>query len=130
MIAAATDAVDDGMTLARYWEARGERCFRGLASELFRFGARIYQMHQPQFLTEFLLENLDPSESSDAFPVDSGMHRVAGEAIAHAFGEIQRDGFSALNTPRFDLFLKTLRQLRLAEERLEQLRRAHSFDLS
>lgn len=125
LVAAATDAVDDGMKLARHWEARGEPRFRDLAAELFRFGACAYQMHQSHFLTEFLLENLDPSESSDAFPADPKMHATAGEAIARAFAGIQRDGFQALNTPRFDRFLKTLRQLRATEARLGELRRFH-----
>ena len=124
LVAAATDAVDDGMKLARHWEARGERRFRDLAVELFRFGARAYQMHQSHFLTEFLLENLDPCQSRDAFPVDPKMHAAAGEAIARAFAEIQRDGFRSLNTPRFDRFLKTLRQIRITQMRLDELRHA------
>jgi tetratricopeptide (TPR) repeat protein len=122
LVAAATDAVDDGMTLARQWEARGERRFRELARELFQFGARAYQIHQSHFLTEFLLENLDPFHSLDAFPVDPGMHASASEAITRALGEIQRDGFRSLNTPRFDRFLGTLRQLRSTQTRLDELR--------
>jgi tetratricopeptide (TPR) repeat protein len=125
MVAAATDAVDDGMKLARLWEARGESRFRGLAAALFHFGASAYQTHQSHFLTEFLLENLDPSESSDAFPVDSKMHATASDAIARALAGIQRDGFQLLNTPRFDRFLKALRQLRAAEARLKELRCTH-----
>jgi hypothetical protein len=125
LVAAATDVVDDGMKLARHWETRGERRFRDLAGELFRFGARAYQMHQPQFLTEFLLENLDPCESHGALPVDPKMHTAAGEAIARAFAEIQRDGFRSLNTPHFDRFLKTLRQLWTTQTRLDDLRRAY-----
>lgn len=125
LVAAATDAVDDGMKLARHWEARGERRFRDLAGELFRFGAHAYQMHQSHFLTEFLLENLDPCRSRDALPVDPKMHAVAGEAIACAFAEIQRDGFRSLNTPHFDRFLKMLRQLCVTQTRLDELRRAY-----
>jgi hypothetical protein len=78
-------------------------------------------MHQPHFLTEFLLENLDPTHSHDAFPVDSGMHTAAGEAIACALTEIQRDGFRSLNTPHFDRFVKTLRQLGVTKTRLDEL---------
>jgi len=126
LVAAATDAADDGMKLARHWEARGESRFRDLAAELFRFGASAYQMHQSHFLTEFLLENLDPSKSSDAFPVDPTMHATASEAIARALAGIHRDGFQSLNTPRFDSFLKALRQLRAADTRLDALRRFHS----
>jgi hypothetical protein len=124
LVAAATDAVDDGMKLARHWEARGERRLRDLSGELFRFGARAYQMHQSHFLAEFLLENLDPSQSHDAFPADPKMHAAAGEAIAGAFSEVQRDGFRSLNTPSFDRFLKTLRRLRITQTRLGELRRA------
>ncbi len=111
------------MKLARYWEARGERRFRDLARELFRFGARAYQMHQSHFLTEFLLENLDPCHSRDAFSVDPGMHAAANEVIARAVTEIQSDGFRSLNTPHFDRFVKTLRQLRVTKTRLNELRR-------
>lgn len=126
LVAAATDAVEDGMKLARHWETRGEHRFRSLAGELFRFGALAYQMHQSHFLTEFLLENLDPRQSHDAFPADSEMHSTAGEAIARAFAEIQREGFRTLNTPRFDLLLKMLRQLCVTETRLTELRRDDS----
>ena len=124
LVAAATDAVEDGMKLARHWEAQGERRFHDLALELFRFGARVYQTHQSHFLTEFLLENLDPCRSHDAFPIDSKLHATAGEAISRAFAEIHRDGFRSLNTPHFDRFLKTLRQLRITQTRLDELRPA------
>jgi len=124
LVAAATDAVDDGMKLARHWEARGERRFRDLARELFRFGARAYQMHQSHFLTEFLLENLDPSHSQDAFPIDAKMHLAADEALACAVAEIQRDGFQSLNTPHFDRFVKTYRQLGVTKRRLDELQHA------
>jgi hypothetical protein len=124
LVAAATDAVEDGMKLVRHWEARGEHRFRDLAGELFRFGARAYQMHQSHFLSEFLLENLDPCQSHDAFPMDSKMHTIAGEAISRAFVEIHRDGFRSLNTPGFDQFLESVRQLRATQTRLDDLRRA------
>jgi tetratricopeptide (TPR) repeat protein len=124
LVAAATDAVEDALKLARHWEARGERRFRDLAGELFRFGARVYQTHQSHFLTEFLFENLDPSHSRDAFPGDAKMHTTAGEAISRACAEIQRDGFRSVNTPRFERLLGTLRQLRITQTRLAELRPA------
>jgi len=127
LVAAATDAIEDGLALARHWEARGERRFRDLAAELFRFGARTYQMHQSHFLTEFVLANLDPLHSRDAFPTNPEMHSSADEAIAHTFAEIRRDAFGALTTPRFDRLLETVRQLRVTEARLDELRRGRSF---
>lgn len=121
LIGLATDAVEDGMKLARLWEARGERRFRALTTELFRFGARAYQMYQPHFLSEFLLEYLDPSHSSDAFFMDPQMHSTANDAIAGAISGLHRDGFIAFDSPRFDATLRKLRQLRRTRARLYQL---------
>jgi hypothetical protein len=121
LLAAVTDAVDDAMKLARSWEARGERRLRELAEELFRFGARAYGIHQPHFLAEFLLENLDPRETAGAFPPDQKLHSLASETIASALAAIQREGFRSINTPRFDRFLERIRQLRIAQTRLDEL---------
>ena len=55
----ATDAVDDGLALVRSWEQRGGTWFRPLAFDLFRFGARVYAHYQPQFLEEFIEDNLE-----------------------------------------------------------------------
>lgn len=53
----ATDAADDGLSLARHWEALGVARFRSVADDLFRFGARVYARYQPQFLYEFVIEH-------------------------------------------------------------------------
>ena len=76
----ATDAVDEGLGLARRWEQQGVDRFRGLASDLFRFGARVYAAYQPQFLEEFVTEMLDPAESSSAFVESPEMRAAAEEA--------------------------------------------------
>src|SRR5262249_4590070 len=55
----ATDLVDEGLSLVRHWEQRGLTHFRGLAADLFRFGARVYGGYQPHFLSEFVRENMD-----------------------------------------------------------------------
>ncbi len=52
----ATDLADEGLGLVREWERRGVDRFRNLASDLFRFGARVYAYYQPHFLHEFLSE--------------------------------------------------------------------------
>ncbi|MCE0524219.1 MAG: hypothetical protein LV480_15045 [Methylacidiphilales bacterium] len=124
LMAEATDAVDEGLALARHWEARGNAGFRALAEDLFRFGCRIYQTGQPHFLAEFLLESLDPEKQSGVPPLNREMHESAVAALWNALKEIQRDGFQSLSTPRFGQLLENLRELRVAEERLEQLRRA------
>jgi tetratricopeptide (TPR) repeat protein len=60
----ATDLADEGLALVREWERRGVDRFRNLASDLFRFGARVYANYQPHFLHEFLSEQLDSQQSS------------------------------------------------------------------
>jgi tetratricopeptide (TPR) repeat protein len=76
----ASDAVDEGLRLIRNWEMRGITAFRGLAFDLFRFGARVYARFQPQFLDEFIAENVDPSQSSPGYVESSDMVLAAHEA--------------------------------------------------
>jgi tetratricopeptide (TPR) repeat protein len=125
LLAEATDTVDAGMALARNWEQRGARQFRSLARELFRFGARTYQAFQPHFLNEFLLENLDPAISPGAFSDDSEMHAAALESLWREFREIQRGGFGTSNTPQSETFWERLRELRMGEDRLAELRQLY-----
>lgn len=127
LLAEAADAVDDGMALARHWEIRGAIQFRTQAADLFRFGCRVYQSHQPHFLTEFLLENLDPAHSDGAFAASLQMRASARDALWGALGEFQREGFKAVNTPRFPELLEQLRELRITDERLAELRRVESL---
>jgi tetratricopeptide (TPR) repeat protein len=77
----ATDAVDDALTLARGWEKRGLTRFRGIAYDLFRFGARVYAAYQPQFVNEFVLENTDPEQSSADYVESAEMQSAAAEAL-------------------------------------------------
>jgi hypothetical protein len=77
----ATDAVDDGLALARRWEQKGVARFRGVAYDLFRFGARVYARYQPQFLNEFVLENMDPGRSSPEYVKSAEMRSAAQEAL-------------------------------------------------
>lgn len=125
-VAEATDAVDEGMTLARKWEFQGAQQFRPLAQELFRFGARIYQIYQPHFLNEFLLENFDPTQSPNTFVENPEMRAAALESLWRAFREIQRHGFKKMNTPEFSELLERLRELRVVEDRLTELQRHYS----
>jgi tetratricopeptide (TPR) repeat protein len=76
----ATDAVDDGLALVRSWEQRGVAAFRAVAFELFRFGARVYARYQPQFLDEFIADNMNPALSSPGYVEDSDMRLAAHEA--------------------------------------------------
>jgi len=78
---AATDAVDDGLELVQRWEQQGVDRFRHLAYDLFRFGARVYARYQPQFLEEFVRENMDPARSSVSYVESREMRAAAEEAM-------------------------------------------------
>ena len=118
----ATDAVDDGMALARLWEERGVPAFKPIEAELFRFGAALYQQHQPQFLAEFVLENLDPERSPAAVKASPQMVQVGADALQRALQELQKRGFGELGKPGMERMLETLADLRGANERLGRLR--------
>jgi hypothetical protein len=77
----ATDAVDEGLALVRAWEQKGVTAFRGVAHDLFRFGARVYARYQPQFLEEFIHDNLDPSSSSASYVESVEVRAAAQEAL-------------------------------------------------
>jgi tetratricopeptide (TPR) repeat protein len=119
----ASDAVDAGMQLARHWEQAGANQFRELVRELFRFGARVYQVHQPHFLVEFLLETLYPEKSTATHSSDREMHAAAGEALWRALRGLQKEGFSQIGSAGFEKVLALLGELRVAEETLAHLRR-------
>jgi hypothetical protein len=76
----ATDVADDGLRLVQRWEQRGVARFRSLADDLFRFGAPVYARYQPQFLDEFIRDNLDPERSSRSYVESAEMQSAAQEA--------------------------------------------------
>jgi len=79
----ATDVADDGLSVARRWEQKGVTRFRGIAYDLFRFGARVYAIYQPQFLGEFIEDNMDPAGSSREYVDSPEMRGAAAEAIGY-----------------------------------------------
>lgn len=77
----ATDTVDDALELVRRWEHSGVTRFRGIACELFRFGARVYARYQPQFVDEFVADNMDPGRSSPDYVASAEIRSAAREAL-------------------------------------------------
>ncbi len=76
-----TDLADEGLGLVRKWEHRGVHRFRDLASDLFRFGGRVYAQYQPHFLEEFLSEQLDP-HSVDSYVQSPEIQDAAREIVS------------------------------------------------
>ena len=115
----ATDAVDGGLELIRHWELRGVTSFRALAGEFFRFGARAYQIYQPHFLAEFILENLDPEQSPGASEAVE-MRLEARRVLWRELRRIQTDIFK-VSPQQFEQVLGRLGELSAAERRLNVL---------
>ncbi len=124
LLTMATATVDEGLALARHWEQRGDAGFRALAQDLFRFGCRVHQGGEPGFLVKFILESLDPAQARSALPMNSQNFSEALAALWGAVKDIQRDGFQSLGGERLEGVLENLRELRVAEDRLKELRRA------
>lgn len=120
-----TDAVDEGMALARHWRTLGEKRLLGLEAELFRFGVLIYRLCLPHFLAEFLLESMDPVRSAGAPVAEEVMHHLAADALWSATLDLraqQEADPSAENQARL---LRRLDELHEAERRLTALRLEH-----
>jgi tetratricopeptide (TPR) repeat protein len=113
----ATDAVDDGLALARELEARGVSQLRPLALRLFRLGAQLYRLHQPHFLAEFVQDNL----TSPAFAADPNFRATATEALDLAMAEVQRPRKLVVGDASAERLVETARSLRSAQELLSRL---------
>lgn len=113
----ATDAIDDGLALARHWETHGDTQLRPLAARLFRLGAQVYRIHQPHFLAEFVLENL----AHPSYAADPVFRTTAEEAITRALAELQRPQLLVAGSPDAEKLLTAARSLRAAQQHLSTL---------
>jgi hypothetical protein len=119
-----SDAVDAALALIRHWEQQGLPAFRALAARFFRFGAHFYRLHQPHFLAEFVLENLDPESSPGAIADAQELHAIADEAISVSLAALRAPRLIHQVDPALLRELQTSRDLQSAERRLADLRRS------
>jgi hypothetical protein len=115
--AEASDAIDDGLALARECDRRGAADLRPLAARLFRLGAQLYRVHQPHFLGEFVCENLAPG----AFADDAAFRAAAAEALGLALADLQRPQLMIAGSVAADRAVDTARSLRAARHFLSSL---------
>jgi tetratricopeptide (TPR) repeat protein len=116
-VSEATDAIDDGLALARRFELQAGAHLRPLAQRLFRLGAQLYGTHQPHFLGEFLVEHL----SAPAFAADPEFRAVAEQALGQALAATQRPQIFVAGTADAARALTTVQALREAQRQLVQL---------
>ena len=116
----ASGAIDSGLAIACAWEGRGIAHLRPLALRLFRLGAQLYRVHQPHFLSEFLLENLDPTRPN-TFARDPEFRTAAADALAAALTELVRPRLLVADAPESMRLLETVHDLRAAQRRLAEI---------
>ncbi|HEY1120182.1 MAG TPA: hypothetical protein VGE67_01220, partial [Haloferula sp.] len=80
-IAEASDTIEEALSLERYWALQDIRAFMTITFELFVLGLRIYRVCQPHFLSEFILESLDPAKTPGAPQDDTRFLEAAAVAI-------------------------------------------------
>ncbi|MDQ8181218.1 hypothetical protein [Pelagicoccus sp. SDUM812005] len=79
----ASDLLEDGLKLVKYWEEKGAQGLRQAAQHLFHLGCAFYCTQQPHFLPEFIQENIDADKP------DPVMRQSAEKTVAEAIERIQ-----------------------------------------
>ncbi|MGH8021133.1 MAG: hypothetical protein ACREIA_23205 [Opitutaceae bacterium] len=113
------DTVEAGLVLSRNCEQQPQwSALREATLRLFRIGARLYALHQPHFLAEFLLEHLDRPMSFD--PAD--WHAVADEALTLAEERTGRTGLFFLEDAASQRALEVIASIAHARRQLASRR--------
>ena len=108
---AASDLVDESLALIRHWASRHPNAFASLALRFFRYGTQLYRLHQPQFLAEFIQENLSADNPE--------LRAIALAAIDDALADQPRDGaFLTIGDPASERRLEIWRELSTLRTRL------------
>jgi tetratricopeptide (TPR) repeat protein len=105
----ATDAADEGLEIFRRPDA-AQALLRPVAARLFAFGAQLYAIHQPQFLAEFVRENLEPA--------DPTFVTAARAAVQRARQHLGRTRYLSAGSPAALRLLELWRDLAALEREL------------
>ncbi len=88
LIAETSDTIDDALALVRHWETQGVQAIRPFEIVFYRFGARFYLSHQPQFVAEFLLETLTHVAAPGVIADSGELHSIATSTLAQARSDV------------------------------------------
>jgi tetratricopeptide (TPR) repeat protein len=88
LVAETSDAIDESLALVRHWELQGVQNIRPFEIVFFRFGARFYLAHQPQFIAEFLLETLAHVRAPGVTPDNGELQTIATSALAQVRSDV------------------------------------------
>ncbi|MAS92760.1 MAG: hypothetical protein CMO55_06135 [Verrucomicrobiales bacterium] len=121
---AITDVVEEGLDRAgKFLEANfKETTLDPIIGELFRYGALTYGRAQPHFLSDYLLDYLDPEREGISFDRSPACHEVAVQVLWQVLADIERQGFTGMGTPEFDRRMELRIDLNRCRERLAEIR--------
>ncbi len=122
-----TDLVEEGLAHLRSHLSLGGRLelFETVAGQLFRCGAETYGEHLPRFLSDFLLDHLDPERGAGGLERSPSCHEAAVETLWRETGRLKHEGFSTLGTDEYERRAELESEWHRCRERLAEIRAAH-----
>jgi tetratricopeptide (TPR) repeat protein len=76
-----TDSAEEALRLAQHWDRRGFFGFRPVVPWFLHLASAIYAQFQPQFLSEFLLDILDGSETPEPWKSAQQLRQIALQTV-------------------------------------------------
>ena len=113
-LAELTDVAERGIDLAIAGRDAAPEIFDPFLSWFYAFGSRIYGSYQPQFLAEYLEEVLQRWNFDERSPMRAELRLIARQATAGALEQLGRSRLLLHGTPRTQLLVRTVRELRAA----------------
>lgn len=122
-----TDLVEEGLAHLRSHLSIGGQIelFETVAGQLFRCGAEVYGEHMPRFLSDYLLDHLDPARGSGGLERSPSCHEAAVETLWAETGRLKRDGFATLGTEKYERKAELESEWHRCRERLAEIRAGH-----
>ncbi len=122
-----TDLVEEGLAHLRSHLSVGGQIelFETVAGQLFRCGAEVYGEHMPRFLSDYLLDHLDPARGSGGLERSPSCHEAAVETLWAETGRLKRDGFATLGTEEYERKAELESEWHRCREQLAEIRAGH-----
>jgi hypothetical protein len=114
----ATDHAERALQLAQHWEHKGVLGFRPAVPWFLHFAATVYAHHQPQFLSEFLLDTLDAAATPPPWKAAPQLKQIALQTIERLRAHLRSRLFENLGGAEAERWNELLADLQQAESRL------------